>query len=121
VPPCPGIAAENNTTGASSVSFVTSGAHVAASIVSDDAPWTVSFIRDAAPWHGRLHILDTTTAAQTTGHGSPLPALKHGGPGRAGGGSELAGLRGVVELMQRTAVQTSPELLAALGANQLPR
>ncbi|WP_367319425.1 hypothetical protein [Streptomyces sp. HUAS ZL42] len=54
--------------------------------------------------------------AQATGHGSPLPALKHGGPGRAGGGSELAGTRGVVDLMQRTALQASRRLLDSLGA-----
>ena len=51
---------------------------------------------------------------QTTGHGSPLPALRHGGPGRAGGGSEMAGVRGVVDLMQRTAIQASPRVVAAL-------
>lgn len=50
---------------------------------------------------------------QTTGHGSPLPALRHGGPGRAGGGSELAGTRGVLDLMQRTALQASPRMLSA--------
>lgn len=89
---------------------------LAASLVSDDAPWTTAFLQDAAPWHGRLHILDSAITAQTTGHGSPLPALKHGGPGRAGGGSEMGGVRGVVELMQRTAVQASAGFLAALRA-----
>ncbi|KIZ38104.1 MULTISPECIES: phenylacetic acid degradation bifunctional protein PaaZ [Rhodopseudomonas] len=67
-----------------------------------------------APWHGRLLIIDRDCAAESTGHGSPLPQLLHGGPGRAGGGEELGGLRSVVHYMQRTAVQCSPARLAAL-------
>ncbi|MFF9774183.1 phenylacetic acid degradation bifunctional protein PaaZ [Streptomyces sp. NPDC013978] len=89
---------------------------LAASVVGDDLAWTTAFVQQAAPWHGRLHLLDSTNMAQTTGHGSPLPALRHGGPGRAGGGSEMAGIRGVVDLMQRTALQVSPRLLDALSA-----
>ena len=87
---------------------------LAASVVSDDLTWTTAFLHEAAPWHGRLHLMDSANMAQTTGHGSPLPALRHGGPGRAGGGSELAGVRGVLDLMQRTALQASPRLLDAL-------
>ncbi|MCX4759410.1 phenylacetic acid degradation bifunctional protein PaaZ [Streptomyces sp. NBC_01275] len=87
---------------------------LAASVVGDDLDWTAAFVQEAAPWHGRLHLLDSTNLAQTTGHGSPLPALRHGGPGRAGGGSELAGIRGVVDLMQRTALQASPRFLDSL-------
>jgi oxepin-CoA hydrolase / 3-oxo-5,6-dehydrosuberyl-CoA semialdehyde dehydrogenase len=87
---------------------------LAASVVSDDAQWASALIRELAPWHGRLHILDSDDMDQTTGHGSPLPALRHGGPGRAGGGSEMAGMRGAVDLMQRTAIQASPRLLDAL-------
>jgi hypothetical protein len=87
---------------------------LAASLVSDDVAWTAAFLAEAAPWHGRLHLLDSTDMDQTTGHGSPLPALRHGGPGRAGAGSEMAGIRGVLDLMQRTAIQASPDLLAAL-------
>ncbi|ABD08331.1 Phenylacetic acid degradation protein paaN [Rhodopseudomonas palustris HaA2] len=67
-----------------------------------------------APWHGRLLILDRDCAAESTGHGTPLPALLHGGPGRAGGGEELGGLRSVHHYMQRTAIQCSPRRLAAL-------
>ncbi|MDX3588517.1 phenylacetic acid degradation bifunctional protein PaaZ [Streptomyces europaeiscabiei] len=85
-----------------------------ASVVGDDLAWTTVFVRAAAPWHGRMHLLDSTNMVQTTGHGSPLPALKHGGPGRAGGGSEMAGTRGVVDLMQRTALQASPRVLDSL-------
>jgi oxepin-CoA hydrolase/3-oxo-5,6-dehydrosuberyl-CoA semialdehyde dehydrogenase len=68
----------------------------------------------AAALHGRLHILDREAAVESTGHGSPLPALKHGGPGRAGGGEELGGMRAVRHLMQRTALQGSPNMIAAV-------
>jgi oxepin-CoA hydrolase / 3-oxo-5,6-dehydrosuberyl-CoA semialdehyde dehydrogenase len=93
---------------------------LAASLVADDLSWTAAFLQEAAPWHGRLHVLDSTTMTQTTGHGSPLPALRHGGPGRAGGGSELGGIRGVTDLMQRTALQASPRLLALLQTDPAP-
>ncbi len=67
-----------------------------------------------AAWHGRLMILDQTSAKESTGHGSPLPHLTHGGPGRAGGGEELGGIRGVLHYMQRTALQGSPTVLTAI-------
>lgn len=67
-----------------------------------------------AAWHGRLHVLDREAAVESTGHGSPLPALKHGGPGRAGGGEELGGLRAVKHYLQRAAVQGSPTMLSAI-------
>ena len=67
-----------------------------------------------APWHGRILVLDRDDAAESTGHGSPLPVLVHGGPGRAGGGEELGGIRGVLHHMQRTAVQASPDMLTAI-------
>ena len=67
-----------------------------------------------AAWHGRLHILDAVSAVESTGHGSPLPQLKHGGPGRAGGGEELGGLRAVKHYLQRAAVQGSPAMLSAV-------
>lgn len=68
----------------------------------------------AAAWHGRLLVLDREAAPESTGHGSPLPGLKHGGPGRAGGGEELGGLRAVTHYLQRAAVQGSPTMLAAV-------
>jgi oxepin-CoA hydrolase / 3-oxo-5,6-dehydrosuberyl-CoA semialdehyde dehydrogenase len=71
-------------------------------------------IPQAAAWHGRLLVLDREAAVESTGHGSPLPLLKHGGPGRAGGGEELGGLRAVTHYLQRTAVQGSPTMLAAV-------
>ncbi len=67
-----------------------------------------------AAFHGRLHLLDAEAAAESTGHGSPLPVLKHGGPGRAGGGEELGGVRAVTHYLQRAAVQGSPSMLTAV-------
>jgi len=67
-----------------------------------------------AAMHGRVHILDPQAAPESTGHGSPLPQLKHGGPGRAGGGEELGGVRAVKHYLQRAAVQGSPTMLAAV-------
>ena len=67
-----------------------------------------------APWHGRILVLDRDDAPESTGHGSPLPMLVHGGPGRAGGGEELGGIRGVLHHMQRTAIQASPDMLTAI-------
>ncbi len=69
---------------------------------------------ELGPYHGRLVLIDRDCAAESTGHGSPLPHLVHGGPGRAGGGEELGGIRGVKHYMQRTALQGSPARLAAV-------
>lgn len=68
-----------------------------------------------APWHGRIMVLDRHGAKESTGHGSPLPHLVHGGPGRAGGGEEMGGVRGVLHFMQRTAIQGHPAMLAAIS------
>lgn len=68
----------------------------------------------AAALHGRLLVLDREAAPESTGHGSPLPMLKHGGPGRAGGGEELGGMRAVKHYLQRAALQGSPTMLAAV-------
>jgi oxepin-CoA hydrolase/3-oxo-5,6-dehydrosuberyl-CoA semialdehyde dehydrogenase len=87
---------------------------LAGSIVTDDPEFAREVVLGAAPWHGRLLVLDADAAAESTGHGSPLPALVHGGPGRAGGGEELGGLRGVFHHLQRTAVQASPRMLEAV-------
>lgn len=85
---------------------------LAGSIVTGDADFARQVVLGSAPWHGRLLVLDSTDAKESTGHGSPLPALVHGGPGRAGGGEEMGGIRGVLHYMQRTAVQGSPAVLA---------
>ena len=68
----------------------------------------------AAAYHGRLMIVNRHSAKESTGHGSPLPHLVHGGPGRAGGGEEMGGVRGVLHYMQRTALQGSPQTLTAV-------
>ena len=85
-----------------------------ATLVTREPAVAAGVIPQMAAWHGRLHILDAQAAAESTGHGSPLPQLKHGGPGRAGGGEELGGLRAVKHYLQRAAVQGSPTMLAAV-------
>ncbi len=85
-----------------------------ASVVSADRDVVREVVLGAAAFHGRVLVLDRTTAPSSTGHGSPLPGLVHGGPGRAGGGEELGGMRAVHAHLQRTAVQASPEVLTAL-------
>jgi oxepin-CoA hydrolase/3-oxo-5,6-dehydrosuberyl-CoA semialdehyde dehydrogenase len=85
-----------------------------ASLVTKEPATAARMVPVMAALHGRLHVLDRESAAESTGHGSPLPFLKHGGPGRAGGGEELGGLRAVTHLLQRAAVQGSPSMLAAI-------
>ena len=93
---------------------------LAGSVVSFDADFVRAVVLGVAPWHGRLLVLDREDAAESTGHGSPMPALVHGGPGRAGGGEELGGIRGVLHHMQRTAVQASPRVLGAVTGQWVP-
>jgi oxepin-CoA hydrolase/3-oxo-5,6-dehydrosuberyl-CoA semialdehyde dehydrogenase len=83
-------------------------------LVTRDPKVAARVVPAAAAWHGRILVLDREAAVESTGHGSPLPLLKHGGPGRAGGGEELGGLRAVKHYLQRTAVQGSPTMLAAV-------
>jgi oxepin-CoA hydrolase/3-oxo-5,6-dehydrosuberyl-CoA semialdehyde dehydrogenase len=78
------------------------------------------FVMGAGAYHGRMLIVDRTSAQESTGHGSPLPVLVHGGPGRAGGGEEMGGVRGVAHYMQRTALQGSPAVLAHVVKQWLP-
>src|SRR5260370_726568 len=87
---------------------------LAGSVVTDDPEFAREVVLGTAPWHGRLLVLDSDAAPESTGHGSPLPALVHGGPGRAGGGEEMGGLRGVFHHMQRTAIQGSPRMLSGI-------
>ncbi len=84
------------------------------SLVTGDANVARKVIVGVAPYHGRLMVLDKTSAKESTGHGSPLPSLVHGGPGRAGGGEEMGGARGVLHYMQRAAVQGSPAMVTAI-------
>ncbi|HEX8937068.1 MAG TPA: phenylacetic acid degradation bifunctional protein PaaZ, partial [Sphingomicrobium sp.] len=78
------------------------------------------FIQGAAAYHGRMLVLNRDNAAESTGHGSPLPVLVHGGPGRAGGSEEMGGVRGVKHYMQRTALQSSPTMIAAITEQYIP-
>nr|MCU0910322.1 phenylacetic acid degradation bifunctional protein PaaZ [Paracoccaceae bacterium] len=85
-----------------------------ASVFTDDPGVAEAVVLGLAPHHGRVMIGNRASAKSSTGHGSPLPMLVHGGPGRAGGGEELGGIRGVTHYMQRTAVQGAPRLLSAV-------
>ncbi|WP_157015983.1 phenylacetic acid degradation bifunctional protein PaaZ [Mesorhizobium xinjiangense] len=85
-----------------------------ASVFTHDPEVARAVVLASGAWHGRLYFANRDTGREATGHGSPLPHLVHGGPGRAGGGEELGGIRGVMHYMQRTAVQASPDLLAGI-------
>jgi oxepin-CoA hydrolase / 3-oxo-5,6-dehydrosuberyl-CoA semialdehyde dehydrogenase len=91
------------------------GGGLVGSIVSYDPDFIRDMVVSAAPHHGRLLVLDRDCAGESTGHGTPMPQLVHGGPGRAGGGEELGGMRAVKRFMQRTALQGSPAVIAALA------
>jgi oxepin-CoA hydrolase/3-oxo-5,6-dehydrosuberyl-CoA semialdehyde dehydrogenase len=84
------------------------------SIVTADNKIAKEFVLGAATHHGRILVLNNECAKESTGHGSPLPLLVHGGPGRAGGGEEMGGVRGVKHYMQRVAVQGSPSAITAI-------
>jgi oxepin-CoA hydrolase/3-oxo-5,6-dehydrosuberyl-CoA semialdehyde dehydrogenase len=88
-------------------------------LVTRDPKVAAKAIPMAAVHHGRLLVLDREAATESTGHGSPLPMLKHGGPGRAGGGEELGGIRAVKHYLQRAAVQGSPTMLTAVTGEYL--
>ncbi len=79
-----------------------------------------SFVQGAAAFHGRMLVLNRDNATESTGHGSPLPVLVHGGPGRAGGSEEMGGIRGVKHYMQRTALQSTPAMIAAISEQYIP-
>ncbi len=80
-------------------------------IVTNDPRFARQYVVGAATHHGRILVLNEACAKESTGHGSPLPLLVHGGPGRAGGGEEMGGLRGVRHYLQRTALQGSPTMI----------
>jgi len=86
-------------------------------IVTADHSIAKDFVYGAGSHHGRILVLNNECAKESTGHGSPLPALVHGGPGRAGGGEEMGGIRGVKHYMQRVAVQGSSSSLTAVTNN----
>lgn len=91
-----------------------------ASVITRDGDVARQMVLGAAAWHGRLYFNNRDSMKESTGHGSPMPHLVHGGPGRAGGGEELGGIRGVMHYMQRTAVQGSPDILTAIGGKWVP-
>ncbi|GAA1879409.1 phenylacetic acid degradation bifunctional protein PaaZ [Actinomadura bangladeshensis] len=93
---------------------------LAGSVVTGDAGFARDVVLGTAPWHGRLLVLNTEDAGESTGHGSPLPPLVHGGPGRAGGGEEMGGIRAVVHHMRRTAVQSGPAMLTSITGRWVP-
>ncbi len=90
------------------------GGSLAGSVFSADEAAASALVLGLAPYHGRIVVVNRECAAESTGHGSPLPHLVHGGPGRAGGGEEMGGIRGVLHYLQRSAVQGSPQLLTAV-------
>jgi oxepin-CoA hydrolase / 3-oxo-5,6-dehydrosuberyl-CoA semialdehyde dehydrogenase len=90
------------------------------SIVTNDDRLATEFVIGAATHHGRILVLNRDDAKESTGHGSPLPLLVHGGPGRAGGGEEMGGVRGVKHYMQRVAIQGSPTTITAITKSFQP-
>ena len=89
---------------------------LAGSVVTNDDVVARDLVLGTAAYHGRMLVINRHCAAESTGHGSPLPHLVHGGPGRAGGGEEMGGVRGVKHYMQRSAIQGAPQTLTAIGA-----
>jgi oxepin-CoA hydrolase/3-oxo-5,6-dehydrosuberyl-CoA semialdehyde dehydrogenase len=85
------------------------------SIVTASGNIAKQYVLGAASHHGRILVLNAECAKESTGHGSPLPLLVHGGPGRAGGGEEMGGLRGIKHYLQRTAIQGSPSMITAIS------
>jgi oxepin-CoA hydrolase/3-oxo-5,6-dehydrosuberyl-CoA semialdehyde dehydrogenase len=90
------------------------------SLFTHDPKVAERFVLGAGAYHGRMMIVDRNSAKESTGHGSPLPVLVHGGPGRAGGGEEMGGVRGVTHYMQRTALQGGPDTLSHIVRQWLP-
>ncbi|MBV1901150.1 MAG: phenylacetic acid degradation bifunctional protein PaaZ [Kordiimonadaceae bacterium] len=86
-----------------------------ASLFTFDIDIVRSVVLGVGAYHGRLVVIDRTSTGESTGHGSPMPQMKHGGPGRAGGGEEQGGIRAVKHYMQRVAVQGSPDVLTAIS------
>ena len=91
-----------------------------ASVITHDPDVARQVALGSGAFHGRLYFNNRDSMAESTGHGSPLPHMVHGGPGRAGGGEELGGVRGVMHYMQRTAIQGSPDILSAIGGTWVP-
>ncbi|MAS06105.1 MAG: phenylacetic acid degradation bifunctional protein PaaZ [Ahrensia sp.] len=96
------------------------GGSLVMSLITHDPDVARSVVLGAGAWHGRIYVNDRDSMGESTGHGSPLPHMTHGGPGRAGGGEEMGGVRGVMHYMQRTAVQGGPDMLTAITGMFVP-
>ena len=96
------------------------GGSLVASLFTSDPETAREVALESAAWHGRLYVNNSQSMAESTGHGAPMPHMVHGGPGRAGGGEELGGVRGVLHYMQRTAIQGSPDILTGVTGQWLP-
>jgi len=103
----------NNLDDAVELSRMGKGSLVCSIVTADDAV-ARDFVVGAASMHGRILVLNKDCARESTGHGSPMPLLTHGGPGRAGGGEEMGGKRGILHYLQRTAIQGHPTTITAL-------
>ena len=90
------------------------------SVITHDPDVAREMVLETGAYHGRIYFNDRASMGESTGHGSPMPHMVHGGPGRAGGGEELGGIRGVKHFMQRTAIQGSPDILGAVGHRWVP-
>jgi len=96
------------------------GGSLVTSLITHSGDVAREVVLGSAAFNGRIYINNRDSMTEATGHGSPLPHMVHGGPGRAGGGEELGGVRGVMHYMQRTAVQGSPDILTAIGNKWVP-
>ncbi len=96
------------------------GGSLVASVITQDAEFARDMAVGSAAHHGRLYFNNRDSMKGSTGHGAPMPQMVHGGPGRAGGGEEMGGIRGVKHYMQRTAIQGSPDILTAIGGKWVP-
>jgi oxepin-CoA hydrolase / 3-oxo-5,6-dehydrosuberyl-CoA semialdehyde dehydrogenase len=96
------------------------GGSLVASLITDDNSVAREVTLNSAAWHGRLYFVGEKSAPESTGHGAPMPQMVHGGPGRAGGGEELGGVRAVLHYMQRTAIQGSPDVISAITGQWVP-
>ncbi len=91
-----------------------------ASLITHSGDVAREVVTGIGAWHGRVYVNNRDTGREATGHGAPMPHLTHGGPGRAGGGEELGGIRAVKHYMQRVAVQGSPDILRAVTGRFVP-
>ena len=96
------------------------GGSLVTSLITHDPKVAREVTLNVATWHGRVYIDDRVSMKESTGHGAPMPHMVHGGPGRAGGGEELGGIRGVKHYMQRTGIQGSPGMLSSIVGTWVP-